>query len=216
LDDGIGYDEGAMMEPTAVAYRAFRLGAISYGRSVAVLGAGAIGSLVARFCQKAGASPLLITDIKDYNLAFIRSQGQCHPLNPLREDVLAVGKQLTAGEGFDVVIITSGTRDSLSEAVHLCRSQGVVIVVSISPKDMPFDANALLTKEVRVQGTITYTSQDFREAVALINSRDFDVRPFITHHITLDEVPAVFEKIDRGMDYMKIAIDFKPAGTENE
>jgi L-iditol 2-dehydrogenase len=208
LGAGIGYDEGALMEPTAVAYRAFRLGEIGFGTSVAVLGAGAIGCLAARLCQVAGADPLLVTDIKDYNLAFISSLGSCQPVNPLREDVLAVGKQVTAGEGFDVVIVTSGTRDSLSEAIHLCRAQGVVVVVSISPGDTPIDANALLTKEVRIQGTITYTKQDFREAVALVNSRKFDVRPFVTQHIALDEVPDAFEKIDSGMEHIKVVIDF--------
>jgi L-iditol 2-dehydrogenase len=214
LNEGIGYDEGALIEPTAVAYRAFRLGAVSYGKSVAVLGAGAIGCLAAHFCQMAGAQPLLVTDIKDYNLAFIHSAGQCQPANPLHEDVLALGNQITAGEGFDVVIVTSGARDSLDEAIHLCRPQGVVVVVSVSPNDMSIDANLLLTKEVQVRGTITYTSEDFREAAALVNSRNFDVRPFVTQHVTLDEVPEVFEMIDNGMDHIKVVIDFTPEGEE--
>ena len=73
-----------MIEPTSVAYRAFRRGEVSMGMRIAVLGAGAIGSVFAHLCQQARVGQLMITDIKLYNLEFVQSLGECHTVNVAR------------------------------------------------------------------------------------------------------------------------------------
>lgn len=217
LADSVSYEEGSMLEPTAVAYRAFRAGVIGIGNKVAVLGVGTIGSLVAHLCQKAGVSQLMATDVKEYNLNFIRSLGPCYPVNATSRNVLDEGRELTDGEGFDVVVVTSGSRNSLAEALHLCRPQGTIVVIALYPEEVPLDANNLVTREVNIRGSLTYTSKDFRETADLINSGAFEVRPFITHLVNLDEVPGVLGQLDEGLDSIKVMIDLsKEAKTSSK
>lgn len=207
LADSVSYEEGSMLEPTAVAYRAFRTGRISMGHKVAVHGAGTIGSLVAHLCQKTGVSQLMVTDIKEFNLNFVRSLGPCYAVNAATQNVLEEGSLLTGGEGFDTIIITSGSKDSLTEATRLCRPQGTIVIIALYPGEISVDVNSLVTREVNIRGSLTYTSNDFRETADLVNSGAFDVRPFITQKISLDEAPSVFEKLDKGFDCIKAVID---------
>jgi L-iditol 2-dehydrogenase len=207
LADSVSYEEGSMLEPTAVAYRAFRTGGISMGRKVAVLGAGTIGSLVAHLCQKTRVSRLMVTDIKEYNLNFIRSLGPCTPVDAATEDVVERGRLLAGGQGFDTVVVTSGSKDSLTEATRLCRPQGTIVVIALYPGEVSVDVNGVVTSELNIRGSLTYTSNDFRETVDLVNSGAFDVRPFITQRIGLDEAPGVLEKLDKGFDCIKAMID---------
>lgn len=207
LAESVTHPEGAMLEPLAVAYRAFRIGKISMGYKVAILGAGTIGSLIAHLCQKAGVTQLMVTDIKDYNLNFIASLGACQSVNAAVRDTVEEGRILTGREGFDAVMVTSGSKQSLIEATQLCRAHGRVVVVALYPGDIPFAVNRLVLREVMVQGSLTYTSSDFREVTDLVNSGTIDVHPFITQRVSIDEVPDIFARIDGGLDYIKIMIE---------
>jgi threonine dehydrogenase-like Zn-dependent dehydrogenase len=48
-------------------------------------------------------------------------------------------------------------------------------------------------KEIRLQGSIAYTSDDFGEAVALLSSGRAQADPLITHRHALDDVMDAFE-----------------------
>jgi 2-desacetyl-2-hydroxyethyl bacteriochlorophyllide A dehydrogenase len=209
LDDAVGYDEGSMVEPLAVAYRAFRRAGVRMGMRVAVLGAGNIGALIAHLCQRARVSTLLVTDVKDYNLDFVASLGECVPVNAAREDVVEAGHAATAGEGFDVVAVASGAHDSLLEAARLLRPQGVVALVSLFPEHVPVDGTAMVLREVQVRASLTYTATDFREATRLVNGRGVDLRPFVTRRIGLEQVPEAFREMDGGLDYVKVMIELE-------
>jgi L-iditol 2-dehydrogenase len=207
LTDGIGYDEGAMIEPVAVAWHAAGSGAVGAGDSVAVLGGGAIGSLVAAVCELRGAGTLLVSDVKEYNLRFLRERGIEHAVDPSRADLLATGSELTAGEGFDVVIVASGHPGCLSEALTLCRPRGRVVLLPMFAGPLTVDLNPVVLKEAAVQGSTIYTPADFRAAAELVNTRRLDVRPFITEVLPLDRAPELLAAIDGGLDHLKIQID---------
>ena len=44
--------------------------------------------------------------------------------------------------------------------------------------------------------SLTYTPEDFRRTVAMINTGALDVRPLITHRYSLDQASEVFEAMD--------------------
>ncbi len=207
LEDSVSYEEGAMLEPLAVAYRAFRTGKIGAESRVAVLGVGTIGSLVARLCQWAEVSELMVTDVKNYNLDFISSLGPCTPVNAGEKDTVEEGMALTGEEGFDTVVITSGSQGSFTEAVRLCKPRGIVVAIALYPGEIPMDANLLVTREITAQGCLTYTSSDFGDVADLVNRGEIDLKPFITERVGLDEAPDVFRRIDEGQDQIKVMID---------
>lgn len=213
LEDTVSYEEGAMLEPLAVAYRAFRTGGIGPGSRVAVLGAGTIGSLVARLCQHAGVQELMVTDVKDYNLGFVASLGPCKAVNAGVTDTVEAGLEITDGEGFDAVVLTSGSRGSFTEAVRLCKPRGTVVAVALYPGEIPFDANLLVTREVTAQGCLTYTSDDFEGVVKLVNRGEIDLKPFITERVGLEEAPEALRRIDEGQDQIKVMIEMGEGGS---
>jgi 2-desacetyl-2-hydroxyethyl bacteriochlorophyllide A dehydrogenase len=207
LADDIGYDEGAMIEPVAVACHSARSGAVSAGDSVAVLGGGAIGSLVAAVCKLRGAGPVLVSDVKPYNLNFVRELGVDHAVDSVRTDLLELGPKATGGEGFDVVVVASGHPGCLGEALALCRPRGRVVLLPMFARPQSVDLNPIVLKEVTIQGSTIYTPADFRDAAALVNRRVLDARRFITEVVPLDRTPELLAAIDGGLDHLKIQID---------
>jgi L-iditol 2-dehydrogenase len=212
LSDSVSMTEGAMIEPVAVAWRATRGADLIPGQSVAILGAGAIGTLIARVCQLHGAGPLMISDVKEYNLSFARgldveATDELAVVDAARDDVVAAGAAVSGGDGFDAVIVASGHPSCLDEALSLCRPAGTVVVLPMFGGALAANFNPLVLKEIRLQGSTTYTPDDFRAAAGLVNSRRLDVRQFITQVAPLGEAPRVFAAIEDGLEYMKIQFD---------
>jgi threonine dehydrogenase-like Zn-dependent dehydrogenase len=207
LHDGIDLSEGAMIEPVAVAWHAARSAGITAGESVAVLGAGPIGSLVARVCQLHHVRTLLASDAKEYNVQFLRRLGISDAINVTRDDVVAAGRDLTGDAGFDAVVIASGHPTGMAEALALCRPRGRIVVLPMFGGALSVDLNPLVLKEVSVAGSTIYRPDDFAAAARLVNTRELDVRPFITEVVPLAESPAALQAIDAGADHVKIQID---------
>ncbi|TCO18577.1 (R,R)-butanediol dehydrogenase/meso-butanediol dehydrogenase/diacetyl reductase/L-iditol 2-dehydrogenase [Kribbella steppae] len=206
LADEIGYDEGALIEPLAVAWHCTSDGAVMAGDSVAVLGGGPIGSLVAAVSRIRGASTVLVSDVKSYNREFLGRQGVSRVVDPSATDLLAAGAALT-GDGFDVVVVASGHPSCLAEALALCRPRGRVVLLPMFAGPLTVDLNPAVLKEIRIQGSTIYTPADFRAAARLINTRTLDARPYITDVVPLDRTPAILTALDTGTDHLKIQID---------
>lgn len=68
LPEEMSYDEGAMIEPLAVAVHAVKRAGDVKGMKIAVLGAGPIGILVAQTAKGLGAESVMITDVSDLRL----------------------------------------------------------------------------------------------------------------------------------------------------
>ena len=205
LSDGIGYDEGAMIEPVAVAWRS--TSGVRAGDSVAVLGGGAIGSLAAALSRHRGARTVVVSDVKAHNRGFLRAQGVPHVVDPLSSDLQAIGSEVSGGDGFDVVVVASGHPSCLAEALELCRPRGQVVLLPMFDRALTVNLNPVVLKEVTIQGSTIYTPADFLAAARLVNERVLDVRPYITSVVPLGEVPTVLEAIDSGADHLKTQID---------
>lgn len=207
LADDIGYDEGAMMEPVAVAWHTTRTGGVAAGQSVAVLGAGSIGGLVAAVCRLHQVTTLMVSDIRQHNLDIVEKLTACHPVNAADADVVEAGTRLTDGNRFDVVVVASGHPTCMEEALALSRPRGTVVVLPMFSGAVEVNFNPVVLNEVIIRGSTIYTPADFRSAVDVVNSRRLDVRPYLGTTLRLDETQVAFERLDDGADVIKVQID---------
>ena len=75
IPEDMSYEEGAMIEPLAVAVHGVKQMGDVAGMNIAVLGAGPIGNLVAQTAKGMGAAKVMITDISDLRLAKAKECG---------------------------------------------------------------------------------------------------------------------------------------------
>ena len=116
LPDTFTLEQGALVEPAAVAVHATgRAGEMS-GRNVVVTGAGPIGNLVAQMCRARGAN-VLITDVSDTRLDIARECGLPQTTNAQSQS-LADAVQAAFGEhGFDIALECAGAEPAISDVV---------------------------------------------------------------------------------------------------
>lgn len=71
----LNYEDGALLEPLAVAIHAVRRADIQPGQSCLIFGAGAVGLLCAAAATHAGCGIVIIADIDESRLAFAQANG---------------------------------------------------------------------------------------------------------------------------------------------
>jgi threonine dehydrogenase-like Zn-dependent dehydrogenase len=156
-------DEDAVcLEPLTVAQAAIRRSAAlppAGGPPAAgpasrclVIGAGSQGLLLCVALAAHGVAPSVI-EPHPGRLALAASLGAI-PVVP------------GAGE-FDVIFETSGTAAALAEAVVRAAVGGTIVLIGLSDGDIPVDAETVVRRQLRIQGSLTYDHPaDFAAAVA--------------------------------------------------
>lgn len=185
LPEGINYEEGALIEPLAVAVHACRQGNVSMGHHVAVLGAGPIGLLIAQVAQACGAR-VAVCEILPDRLQFAREMGADLALNPaeggVKNAILAAW-----GHEPDVVLEASGAREGHQLALDLVAPGGTVVFVGWSREpEIPLNVHLIGSKELTVRGQFRYRNV-FPEAIALAHSGKVRLKALITHRFVLSQ-----------------------------
>ncbi|RLE79903.1 MAG: alcohol dehydrogenase, partial [Thermoprotei archaeon] len=112
LPDNVSFEEGAMVEPLAVAVHAVKR-ANHIGNNVLVLGSGTIGLLLAQVLKIYGASEVIVTDIKDWKLNLAKEFGAI-TVNPLKDDLKEAIDRVTGGIGVDSSFEAVGNEETLN------------------------------------------------------------------------------------------------------
>ena len=117
LPDSFTHEQGALVEPTAVAVRTTSRAGEMNGKAVVVLGAGPIGNLVAQMCRARGAEGL---DHRCERFSSRKGAGVRHRRN-LERGGGVPGRRLDAGlrrGGFDIVLDCAGVQATIDAAVE--------------------------------------------------------------------------------------------------
>ena len=92
LPEYLTYETGALIEPLSVATHAVRRAQVALGETVLIIGAGAIGMMVAAMCRRSGAAQVIIADFSDSRLEMALQVGATIAINSGKADLEQEGK----------------------------------------------------------------------------------------------------------------------------
>ena len=207
LPDTFSFEQGALIEPVAVAVHATsRAGDLS-GRRVAVLGAGPIGNLVAQVAKAAGAK-VLITDVSEYRLDIARQCGLENTSNPSQETLAEAKARVFGADGFDVALECVGVEPTITSAIEGIEKGGTLVVVGVFGDKPRVDMGLVQDRELNIHGTLMYKKQDYIKAVELVSTGAVCTEPLISKHFSMEEYLDAYKFIDQARDKtMKVFID---------
>ncbi len=204
LPDNMTFDEGALVEPTAVCYHAVNLADIKVGDTVLVIGAGIIGLASAMFAKKSGASKVIVSETNEARGKKAVSLGVCDDWIDAKDE--NVMNQYMGS--FDKVIECCGNTPAVNSSLNLVKSGGTVVLVGVSMMPINFNSINAVMKEVTLKGAIAYTKEEFAKCISMIANKEIEVTKFISKKITLDEVQSAYEELTSGTSSsIKILVD---------
>lgn len=209
VPESISDDQGAMIEPLAVAVHSVRSAVLHAGESAAVIGAGTIGLLIAILAQKAGAN-VTVLEINPYRLELARLF-HLRALNPEEPGVLQSIPDLTQRAGMNVIFEASGSAEGARMMTSLAAVRGRAILVGIHGEEVPTNLYQIFFRELSVQGVRAYASQDFTEAIRLLSTKEIDLTRIISARYPIDQIQEALEAAASSSSVMKILLDFRTA-----
>ncbi|MGB7537569.1 MAG: alcohol dehydrogenase catalytic domain-containing protein [Anaerolineales bacterium] len=207
LPGAFTFEQGALVEPAAVAVHAVaRAGPID-GRRVAVLGAGTIGNLVAQTARSAGAQ-VLITDLSEYRLEVARRCGLAAVSNAEAETLAQASARAFGKDGFDVAFECVGVEPTITAAVDSIQKGGTIVVVGVFGDQPRVNLALVQDRELNLRGTLMYQRPDYERAVALIASGGLLTEPLVSKHFPMVDYLEAYRFIERfGDRSLKVIID---------
>ncbi|KAF3031487.1 hypothetical protein E8E12_000429 [Didymella heteroderae] len=191
LPPHVELEKAALIEPLAVGWHAVKTtGFEDWGEmSVLVVGGGPVGVAVmivlrAFACRKIIVSePTVARRLQNESVADV-------VLNPLEEDIGARCREVTAGDGVDVVFDCAGNQKGFEAGMDAVRYRGVYMNVAAwfgTPMQIPFFP--FLLKEVTIKCCLAYTDEEFKDVVdAFAAGRFNNLETMVTSKIYIDDI----------------------------
>ncbi len=195
IPEGLPFEEACLTEPCCVAYNAVVVNSkIRPGDRVIVLGPGTIGILCAAMAKLCGAEVALVGLEVDKGRLQIARQYGCEPIV---RDATEWAMQ-SDGLGVDCVIDAAGVSATLQLALQWVRPNGHITKVGWGPQPLNFSLDALVQKNVTLQGSFSHNWPIWEKVLSLLGSGRLNVKPIIGGVWKISDWHEAFEQMYSG------------------
>lgn len=211
IEDSVDYAE-AMAEPLSCTTNGVIKAGIELGDTVVLVGTGFMGLILMQQIALKGASRIIAVDVRDEILKLAQVLGADYVINPQKDDVSKLVRDLTNGRGADVVFEVGGNQGSLDLAVDLVRMEGKLVIFGYHPgqriiKDlgywnwMAFD---IINAHFRDKATIL---KGANIGINLLNQGKINLKSLITHRFSLINIEQAFQAaLEKPTGFVKAVI----------
>ena len=202
VDDRISDSEAACLQSLSDSVAAVETAQLRMGDAVVIFGQGSMGLECLQIAHISGAGLIITVDVRDEACEISRELGADHALNARKSDVVAAIRDLTGGNGADVVFECAGGSpkqglagsDTLLQAVEAVRSGGKIVGVSWFGCAVLLNVDLLRERSLRYVFPDISTQAHLEHTVRLVASGRVRLKSTIRHVLSgLESVPQAFE-----------------------
>lgn len=183
---------------------AINTGAVGRGKSVAVIGCGGVGCAAIAGSAIAGAHTIIAVDVDDRKLGWAKGLGATHAVNSTEVDPVEAIRELTGGNGADVVIDAVGIPETWKQGFYARDLAGTLVLVGVPRPDAKVPDIDLIDVFGR-GGSLKSSwygdclpSRDFPMLIDLYLQSRLDLDAFVTEEIGIGDVESAFDRMHSG------------------
>lgn len=214
-------EDGALVEPVAVAVQIVKVADLRAGQTVLVFGCGPIGVLCQAVAKAAGAAKVIGVDISESRAQFARdfaadgvfvSKGRpAEGIDPV-DAARAVGEKIVAeyglGEGADIVLECTGAEPCIQAGIFATKKGGTFVQAGMGKENVVFPITTACIRALTVKGSIRYSTGCYPQAVDLIASGKVQPSKLITHRFKFEQAEEAFELVRQAQENtLKVIIE---------
>lgn len=164
------------------------------GKTVAVVGDGAVGLLSVLAAEQLGADRIIAMSRHEARQKLALDFGATDIVEERGDEGVAAVKDLTEGLGAHSVIEAVGTRDAMLQAIGACRPGGHVGYVGVTHGDLP--GNQLFRSHAHLHGGPAPVRRFLPDLIERISNRTIDPGKVFDLTLPLDEVAEGYRAMD--------------------
>lgn len=199
-----------MCQPSGTVLHALQKLGTLLGKTILVMGQGAIGLSFTAMCARSGAKQIIAVDPLDYRLEYSKQFGATSIVNPNSDVLDHTVKDITEGQMPDITIEAGGYPDTLNAALRLVRPFGKVLIFGFTEghglpgHTVAIEENFLLRRQATIITTAAMATDDptshIKDMVTLKQRGWFDPADMITHEIKFEDVKKAFDMYENYED----------------
>ena len=197
LPDTLSYEDGALVEPLAVAMHAVNITPFELMDFVVIIGAGAIGLLTVLAARQRGAGSIIVTDRDPHRLGVARMLGADQTIDVGLTDPIPAVAAATNDRGADAVFEAVGIAATVAQSVAAARPGGQVTWIGNSAPEVELPMQTLVTRELTVRGAYGFVDE-FEQAADALAAGWIDARRLIECVAPLEDGPDLFRQLAAG------------------
>ncbi|WRT66406.1 uncharacterized protein IL334_003362 [Kwoniella shivajii] len=215
LSDNISLEEGALIEPLAVAVNAIiNIANLPHSSNVVVFGAGPVGLLTMAVAKALGSRRIIAIDIQEERLNFAKSYAatDIHVASPMikgesktdyskrHAEIIkqSLGISDRGIEAIDVVIDCSAAEVCMQTGIWLTKRKGIYVQVGCGPLYVNLPMRIIADRELTVKGCFRYGPGVYTRAIDLVSRGLIDLKPLITHKYPWEQASKAFTTTKAG------------------
>jgi 2-desacetyl-2-hydroxyethyl bacteriochlorophyllide A dehydrogenase len=206
--NNLSLEQMALVETLGIGAHAVERAQVQADDTVLVIGAGPIGLSIIQFA--AVKARTIVMDISATRLAFCRDQmGIKETIDGSSGDAAAQLKSLTGGDNATVVIDATGNASSMNSALQYLAHGGRLVYVGLFPGEFALSDPEFHKRETTLLGSRNSLPQDFTRIIRMIEARQIDTAPWITHRAPAHDLVKTFPAwADPKSGVLKAIIEF--------
>lgn len=195
-DETLGYEIGALTEPTCVSYNAMfpRAGGFKPGHYVSIFGAGSIGLAATGLARAAGAGKIVVFEVSPQRRELAQKVGADFVYDPREVVPHEVLLELSQGEGFDFHVEAAGVPHlTVPEMEKALAVNAKVVQIGRAAQRVPMYLETFQVRGSQFFGAQGHSGNGtFPNVIRLVASGRLDLSPIITARYSLaDTVTAI-------------------------
>jgi 2-desacetyl-2-hydroxyethyl bacteriochlorophyllide A dehydrogenase len=196
LPDEVPFEAGILGDAGSTAYHAVKeVGRVRIGANVVIMGTGGVGLCALQIAKISGARTVAV-DIAEDKLRVAEELGADMIIKSGEENTVDAIMEFTRGRGADAVFEFVGREQTMRNAIKSLKRGGRLVCVGYSEDFLKVHPLDLIQAEIQVVGSRASSRRETAAVVELVRSGRFDLKPLITHSVSLDQV-------NDGLDLMR-------------
>ena len=175
--------------------------ALSYrltGEDVLISGAGPIGIMAVAICKFSGSRNVVITDVNDYRLDLAVKLGATKAINPKKESLKDVFKELNINHGFDIGLEMSGKPEAFNQMINHMYNGGNIALLGLLPESTTINWNDVIFKGLNIKGIYGREMFDTWHKMTQMLRSGLSISDVLTHRFNIDDFNDAFEVLKSG------------------